>query len=354
MPFSSAADGIEAVARSLCAQRVEAITELRHGNNSRVFRVDTAAGPFALKRYPATDNRPRLEAEVAALRFCERRGIGRTPRVVGVAPERRFALFTWIDGSPVGAVTDADVAEFAAFQVSLDQAADWRARDDIGEAAEACLSPARILAQIARRLARLDAVKRDVPEFAALLDDILVPTLRGAEAAVGDAYRRHALDLKRDVPPEARTLIPSDLGAHNALRAPDGRLCFLDFEYFGWDDPVTSIANFILHPGMTLTPSQRTLFRDRLLAHFCRHGEAERLAILLPLYALRWSAIILGELLPERWRHRLESRAELGTWDDARRAQIAKARALLAFFPGFAATEWPQLMFLSPDRGRGA
>ena len=329
MPFSSAADAIEAIARSLCAQRVEAVTELRHGNNSRVFRVDTAAGPFALKRYPATDNRPRLEAEVAALRFCERRGIGRTPRVVAVAPEHRFALFTWIDGSPVGAVTDADVAEFAAFQVSLDRAIDLRARHDIGEAAEACLSPARILAQIERRFARLDAVKGDAPEFAALFDDVLMPSLRRAEVRVGDAYRRCALEMQHDIPAEARTLIPSDLGAHNALRAPDGRLCFLDFEYFGWDDPVTSIANFVLHPGMTLTASRQALYRDRLLAHFCRHGEAERLAILMPLYALRWCAIILGELLPERWQHRLESRAELGTWDEARGIQIGKVRELI-------------------------
>jgi len=38
------------------------------------------------------DNRNRLEAEVNALRFMERKGIGRTPKVVAVSPERRFAL----------------------------------------------------------------------------------------------------------------------------------------------------------------------------------------------------------------------------------------------------------------------
>jgi hypothetical protein len=329
MPSSPVADEIASIARALCAARVEAVTELRHGNNSRVFRVDTAGGPFALKRYPATDNRPRLAAEVAALRFCERRGVGRTPHVVAVAAERGFALFTWIDGAPVGAVTDDDVAEFATFQIALDQAIDDLARRDIGEAAEACLSPGRILAQIERRFARLDTVKGDVPDFAALFDDVLVPTLRDVEAGVREACRQRALEPSHDLAPEARTLIPSDLGAHNALRGSDGRLAFLDFEYFGWDDPVTSIANFVMHPGASLTAFQRALYRDRLLAHFCRHGEAERLAILMPLYALRWCAIILGELLPERWQHRLESRAELGSWDEARRIQIAKARALI-------------------------
>jgi thiamine kinase-like enzyme len=124
------------------------------------------------------------------------------------------------------------------------------------------------------------------------------------------------------------------MGAHNALRDADGRLWFLDFEYFGWDDPLTSIANFVMHPGMQLSLRQRELYRDRLLEHFRRHRERERLTALMPLYALRWCAIILGELLPERWRHRVESNPEFRDWDKVRHAQIAKARAVIAGFEG--------------------
>ena len=130
--------------------------------------------------------------------------------------------------------------------------------------------------------------------------------------------------------PQFRTLIPSDMGAHNALRAADGRLHFLDFEYFGWDDPLTSIANFVMHPGMRLSDRQKALYQQVLLGHFGRHAETERLPALMPLYGLRWCAIILGELLPERWQHRLESNAALGTWDEVRREQIGKARALVS------------------------
>ena len=50
----------------------------------------------------------------------------------------------------------------------------------------------------------------------------------------------------------------------------------------------------------------------------------------MPLYGLRWCAIILGELLPERWQHRLDSNSATGTWDGVRRAQINKARLLMA------------------------
>ena len=117
-------DDIHEIARALSPEPVRAIAELRKGNNSRIFQVDTRAGRYALKKYPATDNRNRLEAEVGALRFFERNGVGRTPRIVAVSPELRYALFTWIDGDPVEAVTDTDIAEFAAFQIALDAAVD--------------------------------------------------------------------------------------------------------------------------------------------------------------------------------------------------------------------------------------
>jgi hypothetical protein len=45
----------------------------------------------------------------------------------------------------VEVVADADVGEFARFQIALDEAIDEPARAEIGEASEACLSGARIV-----------------------------------------------------------------------------------------------------------------------------------------------------------------------------------------------------------------
>ena len=323
-------DEIEEIARALSTEPVKAVSELRKGNNSRIFQVDTQSGRYALKKYPVSDHRNRLEAEVGALRFFERKGVQRTPKVVSVAPERRFALFTWIEGDPVDVVTDTDVAEFAAFQIGIDRAIDAQARAEIGEASEACLSGRRIISQIERRYAKLEAVKHEVPEFASFFDDVLVPSLHEFEGRAYEAYRRLGLDLFDEIAPEFRTLIPSDLGAHNALRGNDGRLYFLDFEYFGWDDPITSVANFVMHPGMRLTEHQKQIYQHALLNHFDRHCEIDRMKALMPLYALRWCAIILGELLPERWQHRMESNASIGSWVEVRREQINKARTLIS------------------------
>ena len=63
------------------------------------------------------------------------------------------------------------------------------------------------------------------------------------------------------MPHEWRSLVPSDFGFHNSLRRPDGSLAFVDFEYFGWDDPVKLTADILLHPGRPLAAPQRRRFR---------------------------------------------------------------------------------------------
>ena len=52
----------------------------------------------------------------------------------------------------------------------------------------------------------------------------------------------HPLDTQESV------LSPSDFGFHNALLGPDGKLCFIDFEYAGWDDPAKLICDFFCQP----------------------------------------------------------------------------------------------------------
>jgi len=319
-------------ARRLCPERIEAIAELRRGHNNRIFQLATRNRRFALKAYSTTDPRDRQGAEARALEFLERAGIPATPRLVAWDASARCSLLTWLDGTPVTSVTDADVDQFAQTQLALDRAADGYARATIGEASEACLSGRRILSHIGRRIDRLAEIKPRLPRLAAFCDGALLPALDRFEREARAAYADLGLDFDADIPEGRRTLIASDMGAHNALRAPDGTLYLLDFEYFGWDDPLTSVANFVLHPSMRLSERQARSFTTTVLGSSDAAESGARLSALMPLYALRWCTIILGEFLLERWRHRRGSGAEIGSWDETRRAQLDKAEALLARF----------------------
>ena len=124
---------------------------------------------------------------------------------------------------------------------------------------------------------------------------------------------------------------PSDFGFHNAVRDRDGDLVFLDFEYFGWDDPVKLALDFELHPGMTLSESLRARWQDGLAEIFQGDDPAwsARVAAWRPLLGLRWTLILLNEFLPERWRHRVEA-GVTQDHDTVLKAQRAKAEAMLS------------------------
>ena len=327
-PFSRVPEAVARAAERLAPAPVTAIEEVRQGGNSRVFKITTAADSYALKNYPADDRRDRQGAEARALAFFARTKLGRTPRLVACDHAAHVSLLTWIEGAAPAQVSDADVAQFAHFQIDLDRAIDPDARREIGPAAEACVSGERILSHIRGRCGPLAEFGARLPALDALLKSRLLPALATCEARARRDYDALEVDFAADRPAAAQTLIASDFGAHNALRGADGKLTFLDFEYFGWDDPLTSIGNFVIHPGMQLTQAQRALYRDTLLAHFGT-AHAERLAALLPLFALRWCAIVLSELLPERRAHRRRATAPASEWEEFQARQFALANALL-------------------------
>ena len=130
-----------------------------------------------------------------------------------------------------------------------------------------------------------------------------------------------------------RTLSPSDFGFHNAIRRPDGTLAFVDFEYFGWDDPVKVTSDFVLHPGMQLTAEQGHRFVLGATDIFAADPSfAHRLDACLPLYALRWTMILLNEYLPDRWQRRVLAGFR-GERSVVLRRQLDKADAMLDPLP---------------------
>jgi Phosphotransferase enzyme family len=326
-PSFSVPDAVVEAAEQLAPAPVTAIEEVRKGGNSRVFKIATAAGSYALKKYPEDDRRDRQGAEARALAFFARARFTRTPSLIAADHQARMSLLSWIEGAAIAEVSDADVAQFAQFQIALDRAIDNDARQKIGPAAEACVSGERILSHIRRRHGPLAAFAPQVPELDAFLKLRFVPALTASEERARRIYDKLGLDFAADRPAAAQTLIASDFGAHNALRGADGKLTFLDFEYFGWDDPLTSIGNFVLHPAMQLTAARRAVYRDAILGHF-GNAHARRLSALLPLFALRWCAIVLSDLLPERLAHR--NRPDpIGGHEGIRRRQLTAAEALL-------------------------
>jgi hypothetical protein len=320
------------VAQSLLAGPAE-VEDLRgSGRNSRIYKVRSQGNKFALKQYPsrADDPRDRLGTEVAALRLMQSHKIDAVPRVIAVDQERNFVLLSWIDGVPVGDAADTDIDSAVHFLASIHTLRLVPEAAKQPYAAEACLSGREIERQLRARLALLERVAAQEQDLGAFLSQAFAPAFAHHLAAARACMMENRLDFISEIPQDKRSLIPADFGFHNSLRQGDGSLAYIDFEYFGWDDPVKVTADILLHPGVPLGGAHRLRFRNAAERLYGEDASfAVRLEALLPLFGLRWVLILLNEFVPERWQRRVLA----GTgenWGGAKARQLNKARAMLA------------------------
>ena len=161
------------------------------------------------------------------------------------------------------------------------------------------------------------------------LDATFEPLLQQVASTAEARMAAAGLDFQAMLPQEKRSLVPSDFGFHNSLRRADGTLVFVDFEYFGWDDPVKLTADILHHPGTPMAAAQCERFRNAALGIYGEDASfAARLDALYPLFGLRWALIVLNEFLPARWRLRVAA-GEMESWSEAKERQLARARTLV-------------------------
>ena len=247
-------------------------------------------------------------------------------RPIAADRTKGFALYEWIDGVAVADATEADIDAALAFIARLHECRDAPGASTLPLASEACLSPMDIVQQLHRRFEGLKDIARSEPRLAEFLSADYAPTAQAVEAWSRHGYEVLGWTFDRPLGPRDRSLSPSDFGFHNAIRRADGQLTFVDFEYFGWDDPAKLAADFLLHPGMRLSARHHERFRTGALRIYGEKGAfASRLALVYPLYGLRWCMILLNEFLPERWEARRRAGVHIDR-DAATAGQLEKAR----------------------------
>jgi hypothetical protein len=301
------------------------------GRNSGIFRVSHGGAAFALKQYPPRRDgeRNRATVESAALAFMTGHGIAVVPRVIAADADQGYALLEWIDGAAIAAPGAPDIDAACDFLEAIARVGDRAEAAALPPAAEACLSGEEILAQIDTRLRRLAPAAAAEPALARFLAEPVAPLLGEVAAWAQAGYAAHGLAFGQPIPPPARALCPADFGFHNALRRPAGDIVFIDFDYFGWDDPVKLVSDFLLHPGMQLPEPLKHRFAARARAIYgADPAYPLRLGFLFPLFALRWGLILLNEFLPERWALRVNA-GGAADWTRVKQHQLARAERLV-------------------------
>ncbi len=289
---------------------------LHQGINSTVVRL--AEEGLVAKFYPAPegDGRDRVGTEFRASRFLWDHGVRNIPEPVDMDPGRRIGLFRFVEGERPrpGQVTRADVDQAVAFLLAIQERRGVPGARELPSASEARFTLRGHVDVVDQRLTRLlDAVPKDSEEEKFLTFDLCVCMSRVSERTA---------DWGAILPSHEQILSPSDFGLHNALRRPDGTLVFLDFEYFGWDDPAKLISDALLQPDFPIPPAHAKSFLHGIWKGLgLPPGLPRRIERLYPLLAIKWALIVMNAFLPDRRRPGDEARLA---------AQLGKARAAVA------------------------
>jgi len=305
-----------------CGLDVNQVNPVQGGGNNRVFRVvSDQKDEYALKLYPdlSVDPRTRLRAEVLACSLTQNLDV--TPVVCAHDSCLNLAVFNWIDGARPR--VDQDSIQQAVEFVTRLREMHLSGDESTPLASEACLSIREIFDQVDKRISVLK--NNPHPALTRALGDAISPLRGRLEEWVGDQWSMDRQTV--EVPLSSQTLSPSDFGFHNAVEKRDGTLCFIDLEYFGRDDPVKLIADFLWHPGMDLNVTQKKFWLHKMFQVFGEDTElTDRFFLAWPVFGLRWALILLNEFREDGWKKRLDAShrnsAELA---DRKEEQLAKA-----------------------------
>jgi hypothetical protein len=263
--------------------------------------VDCSTESFLLKSYfwSESDPRDRLGQEWAFLEFLRSIGSCKAPEPLAKDAPSRFALLEFIAGDPPQEIMESDILDAARLFAEMNSQRELG--KNLPPVSEACFSIKAHLETTAARIDRLQQIQstsEDHEKAVVFIRDTLLPLwheLRKRIEVLPDSA------LHEILAPSERCLSPSDFGFHNALRQSDGTLRYVDFEYAGWDDPAKTLIDFTNQPDRLLPESLAALFLEKTIPFF-RNPNAlhRRLALLTPLYQIKWACICLNAFFPNR------------------------------------------------------
>ena len=311
------------------------IEALSAGGNNRVYIVYVGDNRLLLKWYfnDASDLRDRLGVEYAFMQHIWNIGLRCIPQPLGRDTHEHIALYEFVEGTKLESkdIVHDHVEQAANFLAKLNTNKSRTLGSDLPNASEACFSVIAHLDMVSARLRRFQDISREWEINIKAIE--FIKDLNKFWSSVRDKLLQKSqsigIDVSLELSANERFLSPSDFGFHNALYRPNGELCFIDFEYAGWDDPAKAIGDFFSHPGV---PVQHEYFDGFISKVLTSHPQfspmLERIQILEPIFQMKWCCIILNEFLPQQEMRRNFADPDIDSQDRKVR-QLEKAQKFL-------------------------
>lgn len=301
---------------------VHKISPLPLGYNSKLFRVDSKNKSYIAKVYHLSHkNHHRLGAEFRAFAYLWSHGIRVVPRPRYQDIVNNIGLYEYVKGKKILSkkIFQTHVGALCDFLEVLHNLSKEKDSSVISNAADACLIINQYFSIIDRRLTEfhnIGYVDQQVKELFMFIQNEFLTTASIIREEIERLAKANHVLLHKPLVKKQQTLSPSDIGFHNILLR-DGQLMFVDFEYFGWDDPAKMVADLFHHPRAMIKPEYRQYIVKRVYRFLGRDQDfLKRLPFTYLLSGLNWSLIMLNVF--HKRGH-----------EDKKKAQLAKSKRKL-------------------------
>jgi len=305
------------------------------GRNNKVFKLVVGNQAYLLKSYfhHTDDTRDRLGQEFAFLEHLQFLNSKYTATPYARDSFLHLALMEFIDGKrpSLESITEYEIDHAAKFFIETNKDNITSSAINLLPASEACFCLNEHIQKTQKRIDRLTGI--------VVIDDIDRKALDFSQKEIVPLWidvrrlieRKHNNNLDYVLGMDERCLSPSDFGFHNSLINTQKTIRFVDFEYAGWDDPAKLVCDFANQPDMLLSRNLSDCFKKRVIGRFEKSVNlSERIAILEPLYQIKWTCICLNDFLAMGRIRRDFTDGESSQDSRKRLSQLERAKTMLS------------------------
>jgi len=299
-------------------ESVEGIYPLHKGGNNKTWKIKCSEHEYVLKEYfrHANDQRNRLEADFQFTSYAYGLTPESVPRPLVSDKALGMALYDFVEGKEfsVGSIGENEIKAAASFFKAINPPSRHQIAQHIQNASEASFSVDAHLKSITDRLKNLsEAIYKNsaLKVEQDFMADLMLYWKQLCSQVVRDCAELR-IDMMQVLLPLQRCLSPSDFGFHNALKLDDDGICFLDFEYSGWDDPAKMIGDFFAQLAVPVPQQYFEQFCNLSLTDFIDiELQLKRAKILRFVYQIKWCCIAMNVFLPVHLERRLFANPKL-------------------------------------------
>lgn len=286
------------------------IRDLNHKGNNQIFKISLVSGEKnLLKKYSRIhmNGWPRGETEFKSMSFLWEKGFREIPKPLKYFEMEKIAIYSFEEGKILNPseIRENDIKHSVSFLLKLHHlSVDDKKR--FGPASSACLSLQGYIDTIKNRFSK---IKDYSPEGKwgergrKILDEKIYPTISKLEDYLIQKSKILDIETQKELSLENQVLTPADFGFHNILKNGK-KYIFLDFEYFGRDDPARQVIEFFHHgKSKEIKKELRELFVNTYKKQVNSSIINERMELVEPFVKMTWAIICLHPLSKSHLEH---------------------------------------------------